>query len=119
MKFKEWVKATHQALANGTPENRQRQISQAEVDRVLRQSMSVLAQSLQSGNDLRLNDIGRLWVEQRDPRNVVNNLTGQGSSHRIAQRKVVRFRASTKLLTHLNPSSSGIGQESQPESEQA
>ena len=63
MKFKEWVKATYQALASQTPENRQGQFSQAEVDVVLRQSISVLAQSLQSGDDLRLNDIGRLWVE--------------------------------------------------------
>jgi len=119
MKFKEWVKATHQALASGTPENRQRQFSQAEVSIVLRQSLSVLAQSLQSGGDLRLNDIGRLWVEQKAPRKVANNLTGQGTSHRLAERKVVRFRASTRLLTHLNPSSSEIGQEIPSENESA
>jgi nucleoid DNA-binding protein len=108
MNLREWVKATHRVLASQPAENRQKDFLIAEVDMILRQSISVLIESLQTGDDLRLDDLGRLWVEQRDPRKVANNLKGQGKSHRLARRSVVRFRASTRLLTHLNQNKSGV-----------
>jgi len=111
MNLREWVKATHRVLASQPAENRQKDFLNSDVDMVIRQSIGVLIKSLQAGNDLYLDDLGRLWVEQREPRKVVNNLSGRSKTHMLAKRRVVRFRASARLVRHLNQSGSNAASE--------
>jgi nucleoid DNA-binding protein len=103
MNLREWVKATHRAVSEQPAEKRHRDLLIAEVDIILRQGISVLIKSLQTGDDLRLDDLGHLWAEERTSRSIASNFPGRIAAYRLPGRRVVRFRASSRLLALLNP----------------
>jgi len=97
--LRQWARATHKAIGDQSAERRQRDFSMADVEMILRQSISVLGESLCSGGDLRLHDLGRLWVEQKAPHSMISNLPDQKRQYDLEERKVLRFQASARLVT--------------------
>jgi nucleoid DNA-binding protein len=71
----------------------------ADVEMILRQSIIVLVESLHGDDDLRLRDLGRLWVEQRAPYTTFSNLPGHSKQYTVDGRKVLQFQASARVLT--------------------
>lgn len=71
-------------------------------EEVLRKSIAVLVEKLIAGEGLKINDLGRFWVEEKPPTVIVSNLGKHPEPHRIEGRKVVRFRASSRIVTELN-----------------
>jgi hypothetical protein len=60
-------------------------------------------EKLRIGEGLRINDFGRFWVEEKPPSVIVSNLGSQPQAYQTDRRKVVRFRASSFILSELNP----------------
>jgi nucleoid DNA-binding protein len=102
MNLREWARATHQALDDQPAEFRLKHFSMEDVEAILRMSTNVLVAKLDQGEELRLNNLGRLWVEEKQPRRVVSNLTGDAQAFKVRQRRTARFRASVELFHKLN-----------------
>ncbi len=58
--------------------------------------------ALVEGDEPRLGGLGRMWVEEKPARRLAGNLPGQQRAYQVKARKVVRFRASSGLLSMLN-----------------
>ncbi len=97
MKLREWARATHRALRARPASDRPQRLSQAQVEDVLQVGVRTLIEHLAAGEALRLDDLGRLWVEDLPPQRVVSNLPGAPRTYTLAARRVVRFRPSTRL----------------------
>lgn len=106
MKMREWVRATYLALKARPAAERTHHFTQAQVDDVMQMSIQTLIEALAAGEELRLNDLGRIWVEELPSRRVVSNLKNTPERYKLDARKVVRFRASSRLLYKLGISGS-------------
>jgi nucleoid DNA-binding protein len=102
MKMREWAKATYRALKERPAAEREKHFTLAQVEDVMQMSIQTLVESLAAGEALRLNDLGCMWVEVIPSRQVVSNLSGVPQVYEVDARKVVRFRASSRLLSLLN-----------------
>ncbi len=102
MNLRQWARATHRALREQPVDKRHKQLSAADVERVLRMSMTTLINALVAGGDLRIDDLGRLWVEAKPHRRIVSNLSDRSQVFTIQDRRMVRFRPSSRLGTLLN-----------------
>src|SRR5689334_17289122 len=103
MNLREWARETHRAISNQPAELYQRHLSTTDIERVLRMSIDVLATALSEGRDLRIDNLGRLWVETKAARIVANNLEGKPHRIKLQGRPSIRYRPSTKLLSRVNP----------------
>ncbi len=101
MNLRQWARATHRALKEQPPEDRSA-LTAAQVEEVMRMSIDVLMEKLITGEGLRINDLGRFWVEEKPPSVIVSNLGSQPQAYQTEKRKVVRFRASSKAQCILN-----------------
>jgi|GEM_PF-6596669 len=101
MKMREWAKATYQALKERAAADRTRHLPMAQVEEVMQMSIQTLIEALAAGEDLRLNDLGRLWVEEIPPQQITSNLSGEPQLYAVDARRAVRFRASSKLIATL------------------
>lgn len=110
MNLREWARVTHRALANQPPDERQKELSAANVERVLRMSITTLINALIAGDDLRIDELGRLWAESKPPRRTVSNLPGRSQSFTTQDRRRVRFRPSSRLGTLLDYALDADGQ---------
>lgn len=72
------------------------------VEQVMRVAIGTLVDALVDGGELRIDALGRLWVEEKVARRAVSNLAGQRLVYAVGNRKVVRFRASTRLVVAVN-----------------
>lgn len=102
MNLRKWSRETHRALANQPTDQRYKDFSASDVEKILRMSITVLAAALETGNDLQLEDLGRLWVQDNPAYTSFSNLNGRTQQFRIQSRRRVRFRASKRLLGQLN-----------------
>ena len=102
MKLHEWAQRTHRAITARLPEERQRHFTMADVEEILRTSIDVLTLALEAGEDLRVDNLGRLWVEDKPPRIVANNLDGKTHRFKVGRRRNARFRPSARLSRRLN-----------------
>ena len=102
MNLRQWARATHRAFKELPPEERSH-LTAAQVEEVMRMSFHVLIEKLSTGEELRINDFGRFWVEEKPPSVIVSNLGSQPQAYQTDRRKVVRFRASSCILSELNP----------------
>ena len=102
MNLREWARSTHQALANLPPDQRGKDLSAADVERVMRMGITMLIATLVAGGDLRIDDLGKIWAEQKSPRRVVCNLKGQSKTLTLRSRRVVRFHPSSRLTRTIN-----------------
>lgn len=102
MNLREWARATHMRVASRPVEFHHKTFSRSDIEMILRQSINALVESLQEGSDLRLDDLGRLWVEHKEPVTFTSNLTGSGKRYKLNRRRAVRFRASAGLISYLN-----------------
>jgi nucleoid DNA-binding protein len=102
MNLREWARVTHQTLDNQPAEFRPKDFSTADIEMILRMGIRVLVISLDQGGDLRLNALGRLWVEEMQPRHVISNLNGKAREFKTRHRRKIRFQASSRLLDQLN-----------------
>ncbi len=107
MKRRDWAQATYRALRERPAAERARHLSLAEVEDVLQMGLQALIEALADGDELRLNDLGRLWVEELPPRQVVSGLSGARRAYTLDARRVVRFRASRRLRARLGQSGEG------------
>ena len=112
MNLREWARAAHKALANQPAADRIKDFSMADIENILRIGITTLTAALVRGDGLQTDDLGRLWVDERQARIVVSNLSRGSKPRRIGRRKIVRFRASDRLMRRLNGHSSN---ESGPE----
>ncbi len=101
MNLREWARATHWALVNQPADERRQDFSIADVECVLRTSVTTLIDTLVAGDNLRLDELGRLWVEERRPHFIVSNLSGRPRKYQLSSRRVVRFSASSRLQKRL------------------
>ena len=106
MNLKQWARATCQTLANRPAAERHQHYTNAQVEEVLRMSITTLIEALASGDELRIDAFGRLWVEEKQPQRVVNNLNGKPQEHELPVRKMVRFRASSRLVAQVSKATS-------------
>ena len=97
MNLREWAKATHKRIADEPTRFHRTEISLSDVEVILSQSIQALTEALSRGDDLRLNDLGRFWVEQKPAYTAISNLPGQKKSYGVNRRRVLRFRVSAKL----------------------
>lgn len=102
MNLREWARATHRALASQPAETRHKEFSAADVEQILRMGVTTLVEALVTDDDLRMEDLGRLWCETRSPRRGVSNLLSQPQAYNIQSRKMVRFRVSSRLQARIN-----------------
>ena len=102
MNLREWARATHRALANQSADERHRDLSAAQVEQVMRASILTLAEALASGEQLRIDELGQIWAEERPSREVVSNLASTRRAYRIKHRRTVRFRPSKRLAVYIN-----------------
>lgn len=102
MNLREWARATHRALNRLPAAERQDYLTHAQVEKVLRMAIAALIDSLSRGGELRIDALGRMWVEEKPPRRVVSNLAGEPREHKLPERKAVRFRASSRLAKQLD-----------------
>lgn len=101
MNLREWARATHRALAEQRDEGGAA-LSSDVVEQVLRVAINTLIDALVDGGELRIDALGRLWVEGKAARRVVSNLARKRRVYAVGHRKVVRFRASKGLVARLN-----------------
>src|SRR5690349_11183871 len=102
MNLREWARATYRILSDQSADERQHDISMATVERILRSSILALIEALVLGDEFRSDELGRIWVENKPPFEVISNLAGRSQKYRLDSRKRVRFRASTKLVNVIN-----------------
>ena len=102
MKMREWVRDTYLALKQRPAEERMHHFTQAQVEDVMQMSIQKLIEALAAGEELRLNNLGRIWVEELPSRQVVSNLNHAPERYKLNARNVVRFRASSRLTSLLN-----------------
>lgn len=101
MNLREWARATHRVLSEQREEGCAA-LSGDVVEQVLRAAISTLIDALVHGDELRIDALGRLWVEEKAARQVVSNLARKRRVYRVEDRRVVRFRASRELVDRLN-----------------
>lgn len=101
MNLREWARATHRALAEQREEG-SAALSGDVVEQVMRAAISTLIDGLVNGSELRIDALGRLWVEEKAARRVASNLSGKRRAYMVGERRVMRFRASGRLMTRLN-----------------
>jgi nucleoid DNA-binding protein len=104
MHFTEWIRRTHAAVQELPPAERPSYLTLAQVEAVMRSSLTVLTTTLEAGEDLRLHALGRLWVEEKPPQARVSNLGGRSAGYTLPARQVVRFRVSARLARRVNSS---------------
>ena len=102
MHFTEWIRRIHAALQELPAAERPAYLTLAQVEAVMRSSLAVLTAALEAGEDLRLHALGRLWVEVKPPQEKVNNLGGRSAGYTLPARRVIRFRASKRLVKLLD-----------------
>jgi nucleoid DNA-binding protein len=102
MNLREWARATHRALADRPEDERQKEFTMTDVEWILRESLTTLTNILVAGEDLRVADLGCLWVEDRPGKNIASNLPDRAKTYRLPTRRVVRFRSSKKLKARLS-----------------
>ena len=83
MNLREWARATQGTISKQPPELHHPRLSVAEVEMILRSSVTALVAALSIGNDLRIRELGQLWVEDQSPRVVVSNLKDQQQKYRL------------------------------------
>jgi nucleoid DNA-binding protein len=101
MNLREWARATHKVLSEQREEGGAA-LSGDVVEQVLRIAISTLIDALADGSDLRIDALGRLWVEEKAARRVVSNLAGKRRVYAVGDRRIVRFRAARGLVARLN-----------------
>lgn len=101
MNLREWARVTHRALTEQREEGGAT-LSGDVVEQVLRAAISTLIDVLADGDELRIDALGRLWVEEKAARRVVSNLVGQRRIYAVGYRRVVRFRASKRAVAAVN-----------------
>lgn len=101
MNLREWARATHRALSEQREEGGAA-LSGDLVEQVLRMAISTLVDELAGDGELRIDVLGRLWVEDKTARRVVGNLAGRRRVYMVRDRRVVRFRASKGLVVVVN-----------------
>ena len=99
MNLRQWARATHKKITDEPAGLRHKDLSTTDVEMILRQSIQVLTESLSCGADLRLRDLGRLWVEEKAPRQMVSNLPNHIRQYDLEERRLLRFQVSAKLST--------------------
>ena len=97
MNLREWARATHKRIAGEPTMFHRKEISINDVEMIISQSIQVLTEALRRGDDLRLHELGRFWVEQKPAYTAISNLPGQKKSYDVNRRRVLRFRVSAKL----------------------
>jgi nucleoid DNA-binding protein len=102
MKMREWVRATYLALKERPAAERTHHFTQAQVESVMQMGIQTLIEALIAGDELRLNDLGRMWVEDIPARQVVSNLSHEPHKYSLNARRMARFRASSRLASKLN-----------------
>lgn len=105
MNLRQWARATQRVLASHAANERQKNLSISDVEWVLRVSISTLADTLADQGDLTLDDLGRLWIEEKQSYIVVSNLQGEARRIKVPRKRLILFRASARLLRNLNRSS--------------
>lgn len=110
MNLREWARATHRVLSEQR-EDGGMALSGDIVEQVMRAAISTLVNVLIDGGELRIDALGRLWVEERAARRLVSNLAGRQRMYAVGDRKMVRFRASARLVARLNGQLPGEGPE--------
>ena len=105
MNLRQWARATHKKISGQPAELHHKQFSMTDVEMVLRQCIQVLTESLSCGDDLRLRDLGRLWVEEKPPSHVVSNLPDQKKRYDLEERKSCDFRHRPGWRFPSNPAS--------------
>lgn len=106
MNLREWARATHRALSEQREEGATA-LSGDVVEQVMRAAINTLVDALVDGGELRIDALGRLWVEKKVARRVVSNLAGKRRVYSVGDRRAVRFRASTRLVVTLNSQTAG------------
>lgn len=101
MNLRQWARATHRVLSEQREEGGAA-LSGDVVEQVLRVSIGTLIDTLVDGTELRIDALGRLWIEEKAARRVVSNLAGTRRVYGVGSRRVVRFRASRGLATRVN-----------------
>ncbi len=76
MNLREWARETHRALSEQREEGGT-SLSGELVKQALRASISTLVDALVDGGELRIDALGRLWIEEKAARRVVSNLAGK------------------------------------------
>lgn len=109
MNLREWARATHRVLLEQREEGGAA-LSGDVVEQVMRASISTLIDALVDGGELRIDALGRLWVEEKAARRVVSNLAGQRRVYTVGDRRLVRFRVSRRLVARLNDRQVGRSQ---------
>ncbi len=98
MNLREWARTTHRALSEQREEGGAA-LSGDVVEYVLRAGIiSTLIDTLVDGGELRLDALGRLWIEEKAARWVVSNLAGRRRVYEVRCQRVVRFRASRRVV---------------------
>lgn len=106
MNLREWARATHRVLSEHWEEGGT-VLSGDIVEQVLRAAIKTLIDALVDGGELRIDALGRLWVEERAAQRITSNLVGQQRVYTIKSRRVVRFRASRRLAGKVNDRRTG------------
>lgn len=101
MNLREWARATHRALSKQREEGGAA-LSGDLVELVLRAGISTLVDTLVDDGELRIDALGRLWIEEKAARRVVSNLSGKRRAYAVERRRMVRFRASRGLVAAVN-----------------
>lgn len=97
MNLRDWTRRTQAALqADPTAAH---DLSQAQIDAVLRAAISTLIHALLAGDDLRLKALGRFYTETRPPRRLTSGL--DQTRHALPARRRVRFQPSESLRDRL------------------
>jgi nucleoid DNA-binding protein len=104
MNLQKWAKSTHLAIAKLPRGKRQNNLSARTIERVLQISIMILVAKLVAGESVRIDELGRFWVEEEKPRTYVSNLRGKKRIISLQSRRVLRFRASAYFLRRLNTS---------------
>jgi len=102
MNLQQWARATHRALASQPAAERHNLPTAAQVEKVLQMSVTTLIEALAAGDYLQIDALGRLWTEGRSPYRAVSNLETEPRDHEVSVRKVIRYRASRRLMAQLN-----------------
>jgi nucleoid DNA-binding protein len=102
MNLRQWARRTRSALNDRPAAERPYAYSAAQVEDVLRMAVDVLIDLLAEGEELRIDALGRLWVEAKTARRLVSNLGSASLEYTLSDRRVVRFRPSSRLRAWLN-----------------
>lgn len=96
MTFRHWSRVTHSLLQNRPVVDQHHTYSTEQVEEVLRCAVDAIIETLASGGEFYVQEIGGLVVENRRQRQVASGLTGQ--RYTVPPRLAVRFRPSSLLL---------------------